>query len=259
MDPTNPDVRLHVHRWGAGPPVVLVHGGILGGRGAWRAQRPLTERWTLLAPDRPGHGGTPAAGRQDFEPEARLLADQLLDRPVHLVGLSYGAIVSMYAAALRPEHVRSLTVVEPPLFGIARGNPAVDDMSAATRALIEDLDLPAETALARFFEVEGVPVALGESVPRVLTDGMRRLQGARPPDEAAPPMRLLRSAGFPILVVSGGHLEANEIICDAIAEQTGAERAVCAGMGHLVPDTGAPFNALLEKFFEQSGAPQQMP
>ncbi|WP_223885050.1 alpha/beta fold hydrolase [Nocardia colli] len=254
MDPTNSDVRLHVHRWGDGPPVVLVHGGILGGREAWRAQRPLTERWTLLAPDRPGHGGTPAAGRQDFEPEARLLADQLLDRPVHLVGLSYGGIVSMYAAALRPEHVRSLTIVEPPLFGIARGNPAVDWVSAATRALIEDPDLSPAAALARFFDVEGVPVALGEPVPRVLIDGMRRLQGARPPDEAAPPMELLRAADFPILVISGGHMESNEIICDAIAEQTGAERAVCAGMGHLVPDTGAPFNALLEKFFEQSGA-----
>lgn len=69
---------MHVHSWGAGPPVVLVHGGVLGGRETWRAQRPLTERWTLLAPDRPGHGRTPGA-RQDFESEAQLLADQLLD------------------------------------------------------------------------------------------------------------------------------------------------------------------------------------
>ncbi|MEU7140359.1 alpha/beta hydrolase [Nocardia sp. NPDC046473] len=251
MDPTNPDVRLQVHRWGDGPPVVLVHGGILGGREAWRAQRPLTSRWTVLAPDRPGHGGTPALGRQDFEPDARLIADQLLDRPVHLVGLSYGAIVSMYAAAQRPEHIRSLTIVEPPLFGIARGNSVVDAAAAATRALIEDVELPPEVALPRFFDLVGAPVTLGEPIPPVLIDGMRRLQGARPPDEAAPPTAQLRAAGFPILVISGGHMESNEIICDAIAEQTGAERAVCAGMGHLVPDTGAPFNALLEKFFER--------
>ncbi|QBS41265.1 alpha/beta fold hydrolase [Nocardia sp. CS682] len=246
---TNSDVRLHVHSWGAGPPVVLVHGGILGGRGAWRAQRPLTSRWTLLAPDRPGHGETPATGRQDFESDARLIAEQLLDQPVHLVGLSYGAIVSMYAAAQRPEHIRSLTIVEPPLFGIARGNPAVDAAGAATRELIENVELPPEVALPRFFDIVGAPVALADPIPPVLLDGMRRLQGARPPDEAAPPMDRLRAVGFPILVISGGHLESNEIICDAIAEQTGAERAVCPGMGHLVPDTGEPFNTLLEKFF----------
>ena len=83
--------------------MVLVHGGVLGGRETWRAQRPLTERWTLLAPDRPGHGQSPPA-RQDFEPEAALVADQLLDQPSHLVGHSYGGIVSMYAAcpAVRP-------------------------------------------------------------------------------------------------------------------------------------------------------------
>ncbi|MFG1791834.1 alpha/beta fold hydrolase [Nocardia sp. NPDC049149] len=251
MDSTNSAIRLHVHRWGDGPPVVLVHGSILGGREAWRAQRPLTDRWTLLAPDRPGHGGTPYA-RQDFEPEARLVADQLLDRPVHLVGLSYGAIVSMYAAAHRPEHIRSLTVVEPPLFGIARGNPDVDAMAAATRELIEGVDVPADVALRGFFDLVGVPVELGEPIPEVLLAGMRQLQGARPPDEAAPPVHVLRAAQFPILSVSGGHAPAFEAVCDAIAEQTGAERAVCPGMGHLVPDTGEPFNALVEKFFHRA-------
>ncbi|WP_346135942.1 alpha/beta hydrolase [Lentzea roselyniae] len=61
-------MRLHVHQWGRGPRVVLVRGGVLGGRETWRAQRPLTERWTPLAPDRPDHGQSSPA-RQDFEPE----------------------------------------------------------------------------------------------------------------------------------------------------------------------------------------------
>jgi pimeloyl-ACP methyl ester carboxylesterase len=69
-----------------------------------------------------------------------------------------------------------------------------------------------------------------------------------PPDEAELPLDALRQADFPILVVSGGHLRANEVICDTIAERTDARRAVCPGAGHLVPDTGAPFNAILEDF-----------
>ncbi|MFQ6325831.1 hypothetical protein ACLMAL_06795 [Nocardia sp. CWNU-33] len=60
------------------------------------------------------------------------------------------------------------------------------------------------------------------------------------------------AAGFPILVVSGGHRQAFEDICDAIAERTGGERAVCPGMDHLVSDTGAPFNELLEDFLERA-------
>ncbi|MGW4212830.1 alpha/beta fold hydrolase [Lentzea sp. NPDC004789] len=239
-------MRLHVHRWGSGPRVVLVHGGVLGGREAWRAQRPLTERWTLLAPDRPGHGQSPPA-RQDFEPEAALVADQLLDLPSHLVGLSYGAIVSMYAAALRPEHVRSLTIIEPPCAGVARGVPVVDAFGAATRAVVESADLDPVAALRRFFPVAGVPVEVPERPHETLVKGMRQLLGARPPDEAEPPLAALRAAGFPILVVSGGHSEANEIICDTIARETGARRAVCRGRDHLVAE--APeFNALLESF-----------
>lgn len=90
----------------------------------------------------------------------------------------------MYAAALRPSNVLSLTVVEPPCAGMARGVPAV---------------------------------------------------------------KALRAAGFPMLVVSGGHSEANEVICDTIAREAGAQRAVCRGRDHLVP--AAPrFNDLLEGF-----------
>ena len=140
-------MRLHVHQWGQGPRVVLVHGGVLGGRETWRTQRPLTERWTLLAPDRPGHGQSPPA-RQDFEPEAALVADQLLDQPSHLVGHSYGGIVSMYAAAARPANVLSLTIVEPPSTAVARGVPAVDEYAAQISAL-HGVDQVAAAAVRR--------------------------------------------------------------------------------------------------------------
>lgn len=241
-------VRLYVHRWGEGPRVVLVHGAVLGGREAWRAQRPLTERWTLLAPDRPGHGNSPDA-RQDFESEAYLIANQLLDEPAHLVGYSYGGIVAMLAAAERPEQVRSLTVVEPPAASVARGDVPVDQWEAKTREVFASAsgeDLPG--LVGRFFGIAGVPLPVPDPLPETLERGARALIGARPPGEAQIPLDALRAAAFPMLVISGGHHDGYEIVCDAIAESTGADRQVLAGMGHLVPDLGPPFNELLETF-----------
>ncbi|WP_249227731.1 alpha/beta fold hydrolase [Kutzneria sp. CA-103260] len=235
---------MYVHQWGEGPEVVLVHGAVLGGRECWRAQRPLTQRWTLLAVDRPGHGRTPAA-RQDFETESVQLADQLLDRPVHLVGYSYGGLVAMYAAVRRPENVRSLTVVEPPATALVKGNPVVDEWAARIRGLTS-ADGPLETVLREFLDVVGAPVDVTDLVHPTLLQGTGQLIGARPPDEAVPDLAALR--GIPLLAVSGGHKEPYELICDAIAEATGAQRAVCPGAGHLVPDTGEPFNRVLEDF-----------
>lgn len=226
---------------------MLVHGVLLGGREAWRAQRPLTERWTLLAPDRLGHGKSPD-GVQDFEVDAGLIVDQLLDEPAHLVGLSYGAIVAMFAAVRRPEMVRTLTVVEPPATGVVRGDEVVDVWDAELQKLLAGpLEEPREV-LKAFFPLAGVPLPVPDPVPETLRRGARALAGMRPPGDAELPLDVLASADFPMLVITGDHRPEYEIIADAIAARTGAARSVVAGMGHLVPDTGGPFNARLESF-----------
>jgi pimeloyl-ACP methyl ester carboxylesterase len=126
-------VNLHVERLGRGPPVVLVHGSVAGGESTWLEQHPLAERWTLLVVDRPGFGQAPDVGYVDFEVDASLVAE-VLGESAHLVAHSYGGVVSLLAAARRPEAVRSLTVIEPPAFGVAPGNPAVDGF---VRSLME--------------------------------------------------------------------------------------------------------------------------
>jgi pimeloyl-ACP methyl ester carboxylesterase len=116
--------ELHVTVWGEGPRAVLVHGGGAGGAYAFARQQPLAADYRLLLPDRPGTGASPADGPEDAGRDGQLIAD-LLGSGAHLVGHSYGAVAAMVAAARRPEAVRSLTLIEPPVFQLAFDDPVV--------------------------------------------------------------------------------------------------------------------------------------
>ena len=48
--------------------LVLVHGSVVGGRGTWRTQAPLAERFELVVLERPGFPPNPPVDRVDFEP-----------------------------------------------------------------------------------------------------------------------------------------------------------------------------------------------
>lgn len=246
-------MKLNVHEWGSGPSAVLVHGSVLGARHAFIAQQPLAERWTLLAPDRIGHGGSPA-GPTDFEFDAGLIAEQLLDRPVHLLGNSYGGIVSMLAAVQRPESIRSLTVVEPPAVSVARSDPAVEKVAAMMEAMRDRPPEDDRELLADFFSRVGVEMEVPDPIPDPLVAGTKALRLTRHPDEAVIPLEALAAADFPMLVVSGGHSDAFEAICEAIASGTGARREILTGAGHNVPTLGEPFNELVEGFWLENGS-----
>ena len=125
---------MHVETVGSGPRVVLVHGSVGSGWSTWWAQRPLAESFTLVVPDRPGSPPNPPVEHVDFEEQAPLVAE-LLEDGAHLVGHSYGGVISLYAAALRPDAVRSLTLIEPPAFGVALDDPAVAALVEELRAL----------------------------------------------------------------------------------------------------------------------------
>lgn len=236
-----------MYRWGSGARVVLVHGVVLGARETWRAQRPLTARWALEAVDRVGHGRSPD-GRQDFENDANLIAAQLLDEPAHLVGYSYGGLVAAYAAAQRPQNVLSLTIVEAPATAVAKDDPVVAQWNSKLNALADRDPADVGGLLRQFFAVVGVRIEIADPIPEVLAKGVRALNGMRPVEDGVLPLETIAAHKIPTLVLTGGHLEPFEIIGDAIATATNAERAVVSGMGHLVPDTGEPFNTRLEEF-----------
>lgn len=219
---------FNVETIGSGPRVVLVHGSVGNGAATWETVRPLGERFTLVILDRPGYPPNPPVERADFEEQAGQLAE-LLEPGDHLVGHSYGGVISLLAAAGAP--LRSLTVNEPPAFGVARGHPAVEDFLAK----MEHAPREPREYLEYFLPLVGSSMSPPDPLPPPLEAGARAALAERPPHEAKIPLDELAAAPFPKLVVSGGHSEAFDAVADALEDRLGAQRAVLPGAGHSIP------------------------
>ena len=232
--------------------LLLVHGSVVNAELTWSAQKPLASKFEIVAPNRRGFPPGPDVERVDFEDEA-LWLEQFLEPGTHLVGHSYGGVVSLFAAARWPELLRSLTVIEPPAFGVARGVPAADEfMRSIEEHWTNGPRDPAEF-LRGFLALVGSSLPRGNFSPELL-QGARTLMVERPPSEAVIPFDELVPTPFPKLVVSGGHAEAFDAVCDVLEERLGAERAVLPGAGHSVQRLGEPFNELLADFVERAEA-----
>jgi len=219
---------FHVETIGSGPRVVLVHGSVGNGAATWESVRPLARRFTLVIPDRPGYPPNPPVERADFEQQATEIAE-LVEPGDHLVGHSYGGVISLLVAARAP--IRSLTVNEPPAFGVARGHPAVEDFLAK----MEQSPREPREYLAYFLPLVGSAMTPPDPLPPPLEAGARAAMAERPPHEAEIPLDELAAAPFPKLVVSGGHSVAFDAVADVLEERLNAQRAVLPGAGHSIP------------------------
>jgi pimeloyl-ACP methyl ester carboxylesterase len=230
--------------------ILFVHGSVVGGEATWGAQRALADRFELVVPTRRGFPPGPDVDRVDFEDEARWL-EQFVEPGTHLVGHSYGGVVSLYAAAACADRLRSLCVIEPPAFGLAAGDPAADAFVEHAEALWERGPRDPEPFLRAFLATVGSSIPAGTLSPALL-QGARTLMVERYPWKAQPPLDELAAAPFPKLVVSGAHSAAFDAVCDVLERELGAERAVLPGAGHSVQRLGEPFNALLAAFVERA-------
>ena len=112
--------QLVCHARGDGDPVLCLHSGGFSSRQWKRLGDELAPTHRVLLPDLIGYGastplpaGAPWHYRDDLPP---LL--ELLDRPTHLVGHSYGGLLALQLALARPDAVRSLALYEPVAFGV---------------------------------------------------------------------------------------------------------------------------------------------
>ena len=232
---------------GQGPRLLLVHGSVTNSV-TWAPLRGLA--YTLVLPDRPGYPPNAPLERIDFETQADELAE-LLGEGAHVVGFSYGGVISLLLAGRHPERVRSLTVIEPPCFGVAEHVPVVGALSRRMQALwAEGEDDPA-VFLRRFAASFGAEGQVPQTVQPGREQGVRALMVERGPWEAEIPLAALAGADFPTLVCSSGSHPAYEAVCDVLAERTGGERVVLPGAGHAV-HLAPGFMERLERFLAEA-------
>ena len=107
-------MRLHIHEWGDGPPVVCLHG--VTGHGERYAR--LAERWPFrtIAPDLRGHGRSGWEPPWGFDAHVADLIETIddlgLERP-DWVGHSWGGRLVLELAAAHPDRVRRAVLLDP--------------------------------------------------------------------------------------------------------------------------------------------------
>jgi pimeloyl-ACP methyl ester carboxylesterase len=226
--------------------LVFVHGSVGNAAATWSAQRPLEDRFECVFLTRGGYPPGPPLERIDFDEQADDVTAALREGD-HLVGHSYGGVVSLLAAARRPV-LASLTVGEPPCFGVARGHPAVEEFLARFDAF--DAAGPREY-LEFFLPLVGSGIRLPDPLPPALEQGARAAMAERTPDEALIPLDELAATPFPKLVVSGAHSGAFDAVCDVLEQRLPAQRVVLAGAGHSLPRAPG-YNEALTAFLDRA-------
>ena len=242
----------HVARFGGGVRSALFIHCTLGHTGTWaKVQAALLDKLAMVAFDRPSHGGS---GQWDGQGGALALHDlttaiasELIDGRADLVGHSYGATVALRLALDQPHKVRSLTLIEPPLFALARGTRAWDDHVAAMDGFDDALAAGDRETAARIFQHAMNPEApwagLSETARARLTEQIERIgeERAVTTDDVAGicgPGRL-ETLAQPVLLLEGS---ASPAIVPAVhdglaARVPQAQRVVVMGAGHMSPLT----------------------
>jgi pimeloyl-ACP methyl ester carboxylesterase len=121
--------RLFYEVKGAGPALVLIHGGQLDSR-MWDDQFDvLASQFTVIRYDVRGYGGSIPPDRlySDADDLAALL-DYLKVEKAHVVGLSLGGRIAVDFALAHPKRARSLTLVGPGLAGYEPPNAEEADL-----------------------------------------------------------------------------------------------------------------------------------
>lgn len=215
--------RVYYEEHGAGPPVVLLHGG-LQDAGCWHEQVPaLATAYRVIVPERRGHGRTPDVpgpySTEIMAAETAAVMTALVGGPAHVIGWSDGAYIAAFLALRRPELVDRLVLIGQAF--------SASGETATARALLDQPDL------ADYFRDDHVrlspdgPAHFGTVFDKILDMWRHPLEL---------PLSELAGITAPTLVMQGDddgvRLDYSAALARALPD---AQLAVVPGTGHAAP------------------------
>lgn len=218
--PSSTGVSVSYDEYGSGPILVLVHGAFSDHITNWEFVKPLFEKqYTVVAIARRGRGQTDATTGHSIEDESRDVAAVIesIDRPVFLLGHSYGALTALETAARVPKRIAKLVLYEPAW-------PRVIDAAALSRleelAEADDWD---GFATYFFHERNAVPMEelnamrATEIWPPILADAVPTLGDFRALERYVFRAENYRELRIPVLLQIGTESPRDHYVTDALA------------------------------------------
>ena len=252
---------------GTGPALVLVHGA-LGDLRQWAPMAALLTDRNVVSLSRRFHWPNPAVTPDavysvESHRDDLLALLRIFERPVDLVGHSYGALVVLAAALAEPALVRSLVLFEPPLGSLLSATPELAAEHASRAAMLASLQANiaiGDNEIAAAALIDWVQEA-GGGIDSLPADERRRLldnaSTLGPTYAMAPPAvdcRQLGALTMPVLIATGArtrvfYRRAAEAAAACIPH---AQSALIADAGHmLIVEQPTPVAALLLDFLER--------
>jgi len=259
-----PGGKLFYEERGSGPPVVLIHGGMLDHR-MWDPQvDALSRAHRVIRYDVAGHGQSPApdSAWKNYE-HLGLLMDALKVERADLAGLSLGGRVAIDFAIARPERVRSLILLDPGLPGFpftgrdwgARSSERYRARMAGDAGKVADLFLRAWLAGPHRTPAQVEPAVWSKALEMAVPNALKQTEAG----ELEPPaVGRLGEIRAPVLLIEG-ELDCEDIhLITALIERrvAGARRVVLPGVAHM-PNLERPaeVNRLMLDFLRRPPPP----
>ena len=243
-----PGFAPHVMTLGKGDRRALALHCTMAFGGAWAGLSKAMPELTLVAPDMPSHGRSADWDeRSDFGDTVYAASLSAMDEgPMDVIGHSFGAVTALRLAVRHPEKVRSLTVIEPVYFCIAREDAPEtiaqhDDHARPFTEAITAGDR--ETAARVFNRMWSAEAPKWAEMPERNRAAMVRAIHVVPDthgflyDDTAGLMPGLAGLEMPVLVMRGAAAHpAIVAVNDGLAARIpGARQAVVEGAGHMAP------------------------
>ncbi len=196
--------RMVWHEWGAGPPLVLLHGGAGSWRHWARNVLVLARNHRVLAADIPGLGESDLPPAHDFDSVAGIIAAGIetflgLSQPYELAGFSFGALLSGQVAQRHAERITRMTITGAGSLGTPRNPTPLESVRKRTG---DDRLAAHRTNLHRLMIADPANIDDLAMVIQAWNSDHTRLR-ERPPLDSSPLRDALAKLSIPLRVIWG--------------------------------------------------------